>query len=260
MKEKILQKIELHEGLTFETIIGDSFDLYKKVFAYGILKIIFEFILMYAIQFVMMIPMIPIFALAEVDPQGLGNSGGMSGLSAVLMILIYFGIVSLSTLVSFCLTVGFYRMCFQQESGLNVNIEAFFYALKKKYWKKTFLLSMLSTFITIVSFSLFLLPGFYMLIPMGFVSVIYAFNIDLSIGDIFNVAFKLGNKYWLLMFLGCIAAAFMSALGILACGIGIIATGSFIYMPFYTAYSKMVGFDTDIASEIDLIGKNKEEL
>ncbi len=258
MKEKIFQKIELHDGLTFETIISGSFELFKKVFAYGILKVIFEIILIYIIYFALIIPMIPLFI--GLENQNSGSSAGMSGLTGILMGLVYFLIGSLAIFVSFCLTVGFYRVCFQQESGLNVNIEAFFYALKKKYWMKTFLLSMLLSFVIGISHLLFLLPGIYMLIPMGFIPVVYAFNIDLSIRDVFSVAFKLGNKYWLLMFLSSIVAVFISFLGYFACIIGILATQSFIYMPFYTTYSKVVGFDTDIASEIDLIGENKEEL
>ncbi|APD06509.1 hypothetical protein UJ101_00978 [Flavobacteriaceae bacterium UJ101] len=255
MKERILQKIESHRGLTFENIIGDSFELFKKVFAYGMLKVVFEGILMYTLQIALMIPF---FALIGMDSQNFVNSGEMDVFASVLMILIYFGIIFLSTFFSFTLSVGFYRICFQQESGLNVNVEAFFYALKKKYWVKTFVLSILISLLLVVAFLLFVIPFIYAIIPIGFVAVVYAFNIELSIQDIFNIAFKLGNKYWLVLFLSCVAAFFISMLGIFACFIGIIATQTFIYMPFYTAYSKVVGFDTEIADEIDLIGENKE--
>lgn len=248
MKERILQKIESHKELLFETIIKDSFELFKKVFAYGILKVVMEGALIYGFQFIFMLPS---FALL-----GLGENENFDITAGILMVLMYFAGIFLYIFVLFFLNVGFYRVCFQQEFGLNINIDVFFYALRKKYWVKTLVLSLLTSLSLIVAFLFLVLPVFYMMIPISFVAVVYAFNIDLSIRDIFSIAFKLGNKYWLVLFLSSIVAVFMSMLGIFACFIGIMATQSFIYMPFYTAYSKVVGFDSEIASEIDMIGKN----
>lgn len=255
MKEQILQKIANHKGLTFENIIGDSFELFKKVFVYGVLKVVVGGILMYAIQFALMAPA---FALIGLNYQNFTNSEELGVLAVISMVFIYFIILFLSTFIHFTLSVGFYRICFQQEAGMNVTIETFFDALRKKYWLKTFVLSVLASLLLVVAFLFFVIPGIYMLIPLGFVTVIYAFNIDLSIQDIFSIAFKIGNKYWLVLFLSCVAAFFMSMLGIFACFIGIIVTQTFIYMPFYTAYSKVIGFDMGIANEIDSIGENKD--
>ncbi len=257
MKEKLLRKIEAHRGLTFEKLLSDSFELYKKVFPFGMLKVVFEGIISYAIQFLIMLPMFAILGISNY--QGLSNSEGMEIVTILFMFLMYFVIYLIYTIFSFSMAVGFYRICFQQESGLNVSIESFFYALKKKYLVKTFLISMLTALILAISFVFLIIPGIYMLIPMGLIAVVYAFNIESSIKDIYAIAFKVANKYWFILFFSGLVAVFFSLLGIVLCIIGIIATQAFMYMPFYIAYKEVVGFETEIADEIDLIG-NKQEI
>lgn len=256
MKEKLLRKIDNHSGLSFDTLFGGSFELYKKVFPYGILKIILEAVVSYAVQFMIMLPLFAFIGVSS-NYQGVANTEDMEVVALLFMLLVYFIVYFVYTVFTFSMTVGFYRICFEQESGLSVNIESFFYALKKKHLKKTVLLSVLTALILTVSFGLLVIPGIYMMIPMGLVAVIYAFNIEMSIGDIHSIAFKIANKYWFVLFFSALVATFFAFLGIVLCVVGIIATLAFIYMPFYIAYKEVVGFEDEIEDEINLIGNQK---
>ncbi len=238
MKEKLLRKIEAHRGLTFKKLLGDSFELYKKMFPFGILKVVFEGIISYAIQFLIMLSMFALFGMSSY--QGFSNSEEMDVITIVFMCLMYFIIYLIYTIFAFSMAVGFYQICFQQESGLNVSIETFFYALKKKYLVKTFLISMLTVFIMTISFLFLVIPVIYMLIPIGLIAVVYAFNVERSIKDTYAIAFKIANKYWFVLFFSGLVAVFFSFSGIVLCIIGIIATQAFMHIPFYIAHKEVV--------------------
>ena len=73
---------------------------------------------------------------------------------------------------------------------------------------------------------------------------------------IIKAAFKLGNKKWgitfALLFVCSVTAYFV---GLIACGIGIYATTSFIFLPSYLVYKKVVGF-SEVEDAIARIGVN----
>jgi uncharacterized membrane protein YccF (DUF307 family) len=100
----------------------------------------------------------------------------------------------------------------------------------------TFGISLLATLLCV-------LPIFYVMVPISLMSVVYAFNPELSASDIVKASFDLGNKKWLLMFgLTIIASLLSQTVGMIMCFIGIFATASFVYLPAYFVYKEVVGF------------------
>jgi hypothetical protein len=87
------------------------------------------------------------------------------------------------------------------------------------------------------------LPVFYVMVPMSLILVIFAFNPDLSVKELIDIAFKMGNKIWLLTFGMLILAGIMSQLGSIACGIGVLFTIMFSKIPLYYIYKETIGFD-----------------
>ena len=136
--------------------------------------------------------------------------------------------------------------------GEQVTTSDFFYFLNGKYLSKTFLLMLVSILIAISSALLCYIPLIYMIVPLSFFAMIFAFNPDLSVGDIVSISFKIGHKKWLLAFgLIFVSSLLAQIVGFLLCGIGTLFTAPFVYHPVYLIYKKVVGFDND--DEIDII-------
>ncbi len=131
------------------------------------------------------------------------------------------------------------------------------YFFKKKYIGKILKLALASIGIYLLAMLLCVLPVFYVLVPMSYFSVVFAFNPELSTSEILKASFGIGNKKWLLSFgLILIAAILAEIIGLLMCFIGIFVTASFVYLPIYFVYKEVIGFDD--SSELNQIGKIQE--
>jgi hypothetical protein len=76
--------------------------------------------------------------------------------------------------------------------------------------------------------------------------MIFAFNPELSVGDIVSASFKLGHKKWLLSFgLLIVSGILAEIVGLLMCGIGVLFTAAFVYHPTYFIYKNVIGFEND---------------
>ncbi len=111
--------------------------------------------------------------------------------------------------------------------------------------------------IAILAAVLCYLPIFYVMVPLSYFSIFYAFNPELSVGEIIKTSFKIGNKKWLISF-GLIFVSSMMAqiVGFLLCFIGVLFTATFVYHPIYIIYKAIIGFDE--VSEIETIGRITE--
>ncbi len=82
----------------------------------------------------------------------------------------------------------------------------------------------------------------------------YAFNPELSIGNILTLAFNLGNKKWGITFgLLVVTYIILFILTVVTCGLGSLFFSVFFYLPIYLIYKEVVGFDE--MDEIQEIGK-----
>ena len=96
-----------------------------------------------------------------------------------------------------------------------------------------------------------------MIVPLTLVTPIFAFNPEMSPSEIIKSAFSLGNKKWLIVFgLMFVSGLLAELVGLLLCGIGVLFTMSFVYLPTYFVYKDSIGFEED--DEIGLIGESPE--
>jgi hypothetical protein len=106
-----------------------------------------------------------------------------------------------------------------------------------------FLLSLATMGIAILAALLCYLPIFYVMVPLQLFLPVLVFNESLTVSEIIKASFKLGNKYWLMLFGLIIVSSLLASLGILLCGIGIIVTSYYQYIVLYYFYKDSVGFD-----------------
>ena len=250
------QRIQNAKDVDFGTVFNQCIELYKKVWVQGLLLQIFALLVMMPFIIMFYVPFIG--AMMEqsrsgnVDPDALSEImyGGGSALYILLFYLVIFALSAISAL----LYAGFYRIIKAMDHGQEFQTSDFFYFFKGKYFGKGFLLMILASLISGVAVMLCVLPVFYVMVPIMFFIPIFAYNPDLSIGDIISLGFNLGNKKWLLTFgLLIVSAIIVYLLTIITCGLGGLFLAAFMYMPIYIIYKEVIGFgDLD---EIDSIGK-----
>jgi len=67
--------------------------------------------------------------------------------------------------------------------------------------------------------------------------------ISQNLSEIIKAAFKLGNKFWLIIFGLVILSSIIAQVGIILCGIGLVVTAYFVHIVMYYLYKDTVGFD-----------------
>ncbi|MEW4925306.1 hypothetical protein [Algibacter sp. 2305UL17-15] len=249
--ETILEKIERAKELDFGSIFNNNIELFKKVWLQGFVTMILTGLLVVPFYFIMYIPLV---AIGLISPETLEN-GEMPSVALIIAMVI---IVTLFFLVVIIVSIGmrsaFYRICKNKDFNDKTSDDYFFF-FKKKYFKKTIILGLSIAGITVLSLLLFILPVFYVMIPLAYMPVIYAVNPDLTPNEIIKAGFALGNKKWFFTLLLLIVSWFVSLIGLLMCLIGIYFTQQFVLLPFYEVYKQMVGFSHK--SEIDTIGSGE---
>jgi len=158
--------------------------------------------------------------------------------------------------ITFALKAAFYRICKLKDLGSS-NSDDYFYYMKRPYLGKVFKLALATVGISLLPSLLCLLPVTYVVVPIYFMNIVFAFNPDLSASDIIKASFEHGTKKWLISFGIIIIAGFLAEMvGVMLCFVGVFFTASFAYLPLYMVYKKVVGFgDPDSLNEIKKIGQ-----
>jgi hypothetical protein len=247
----LLEKIDHAKELDFGTIFGESIELFKKTWLQGFLLQLFTFIIMLPLIIVLVIPLIGVI-IAEQE-SGFSDQESFNGIFAGMSVLyILFVVVGIFVLgaISVALNAGFYRIMKKLDYNEAVTTSDFFYYIKGKYLSKLLMLMVVSILIAIPAALLCYIPLIYAIVPLSYFALIFAFNPDLSVGEIVKVSFKLGNKKWLISFGLIIVASILAQLvGFLMCFIGVLFTATFVYHPIYLIYKNVIGFDEHIAIE-----------
>ena len=248
-------KIVNTKTLDFGSIFNRCIELFKKVWLQGLIVLILNGVLVFPIFLVIYIPMI---ALGIMSPGLFDNNHDLSGIEGLgfflifVMVVLFLVVFVCAITVSVAMKAAYFRIVKGKDLMLNQS-EDYFFFLKRKYLKKSMVLGLMSAGIAILAMLLCVLPIFYALIPLSYITVIYALNPDLSANDIVKLSFKLGNRKWFLTFaLVFVAWLLSTVVGFLMCFIGIYVTQQFINLPFYEVYKQSLGFDE--TNEIDQIG------
>lgn len=249
------EKINTAKNLDFGTIFNQVIDLYKKIWVQGLLHFIFNILVMLPIIIIVYVPLIAA-SIAQTQ-SGDYNQDFMSEFLAGFSIIYIIGIViAFVVLVSFsaALNAGFYRIVYRLDCNKSVTTSDFFYFMKRQYLLKLFLLMIISIIIAALSAMLCYLPLIYTMVPISFFLVIFTFNPNLSVSDIFELSFKLGTKKWLITFgLLIVIGIIIGIIGTVSCGLGYLFLTPFSYLPIYLIYKEIIGFEEN--NEINEIGK-----
>ncbi|QFZ54955.1 hypothetical protein FEZ18_09160 [Oceanihabitans sp. IOP_32] len=252
----LLEKIENARDLDFGTIFGESIELFKKTWLQGFILVLLTMAIMIPLFFMLYLPLIGLI-IAQSEGAGPEVFDTFFGSMSILYILFLVACFLVFGAISVAMNAGFYRMMRKLDNNEATTTTDLFYFVKNKYLGKAFMLMLASILIAVPSAFLCYVPLIYMIVPLSFFNVIFAFNPDLSVGDMIKVSFKLGHKKWLLAFGLIIVSVLLSQMvGYLLCGVGLLFTYTFVYHPVYLIYKNVVGFNE--ASAIEQIGESVE--
>ena len=241
--QEIQEKIKNAPALTFEDIFNKSVELFKKGWLYGlILQLI---ILIITLPFIIVLYGPLVVSIVAQSKSGHFDSDVLgslfAGFTAFYLIVFVFGILA-AIVFQLALQAGFFRIMKAIDLGEEVKVSDLFYFLKGKYFGSVTLLMIATILISTIAALLCYVPLIYAIIPISFFTIVYAFNPELSIGDIVQISFNLGTKKWLISFgLFVVTYLLIIVLSILTCGIGSLFS-PFVYLPLYFVYKEVVGF------------------
>lgn len=251
------EKIRNARHLDFGTILNEIIELFKKVWVQGLLLFLFSILIMLPIIIIVYVPLIGL-AIAEsqngtLDPEAFsGLFAGASILYILLIVVLFLVLIAASS----ALVAGFYRIVKTLDYGGNVQTSDFFYFFKTKYLTKLLLLTLITILIALASIMLCYLPLFYVMIPISYFSIIFAFNPEESASDIVKIGFQLGTKKWgISIGIMLVVGLGVMVLSMLTCGLGNLFLISLSYLPAYVIYKNVIGFEED--NELDLIGGDR---
>ena len=249
MEHKIFKKIEQAAKPDFSDIISRSFEMYKKVISEGIVHMLIS--LAIAIPFILLvyIPILPGYIEMiqhagdpHYQPSFFEDMGPAMIVAWVLIVLVMSFIMQVFNVSIFGHFLKFLK---NKDLGTNDDIGGYF-TIAKDHFGKIIILSLATTGISLLAMLACYLPLFYVMVPLSLISPIFIFNPELSVSDMVKASFKLGNKYWGVLFGLFLVSGLMASLGLIACYIGIIATAFFSYIVTYYIYKDTIGFDEEV--------------
>jgi hypothetical protein len=240
---EIEQKINENKSVDFGDVFNKSFELFKKTWQQGVLHMLLSIGIFLA---VMALIMVPLFVMGVLDPSTFESfeTGNPDISGFIILYLAFLPAIFIAATFSMLINAAFYRIVKQIDLGEPMSTASFGMFFKSAYIVKAFVLSLLTMLIAIVATLACYLPLFYVMIPLTFVVIIFAFNPDMSATELIKLSFKLGTKKWLVTFgLVIVSGLLAETIGLLLCGIGIFVTASFVYLPTYFIYKEVVGFE-----------------
>jgi len=247
---EIQQKISNAPQLDFGDIFNKSVELFKKSWLYGFMLQLLVLIITLPFIIVLYGPLMVSFIAqsksGHFNPDIFGSL--FAGFTVFYLIILCLGILA-AAVFQLALNAALFRIIRAVDEDKDVKASDLFYFLKGKYFSGVTLLMLVTILISFIAALLCYVPLIYAIIPISFFTIVYAFNPEMSIGDIVKISFSLGTKKWLISFgLFVVTYFLVIALTILTCGIGALFLSPFIYLPLYFVYKQVVGFNSNEAS------------
>jgi len=239
-REIIEAKINNASPLDFGNLFNACIELYKKVWTDGLVLFLATFLAVIPLGLFIGLPMVFLAPIIENEHLESVNVAFALGLFIVIGVgfLLFVGYV-------FALKAGFYRVL-RKRDVMPHNKDSMFCLLKPKYFSKSIVLSLAVIAIAIVSMLLCFFPYIFCIIPLYYVSVVFAMHPNLSVSAIIKIAFSLGKKTWFITFgLTIVASLLAQVVGLMLCGIGVLFTASFVFLPVYIVYKEVIGFNSN---------------
>jgi len=242
MLSEIQLKIQNAKELDFGTIFSQSIELFKKTWVQGLVMLLLTMVLMLPFYIIMYLPLI---AMGLIDPEMMEQGVPPDDMIMYMLPFYLLGIVFafFAMIIGFGMKSAFYRICKTKDFNEST-ADDYFYFFKKPYLGKTVKLAAATFGISLLATMLCFFPIIYVAVPIALINVIYAFNPDLTVSNIVKLGFELGNKKWLITFgLLIISGLVAQFVGLILCGIGVLFTASFAYLPQYFIYKEVIGFE-----------------
>ena len=250
MEHAIFKKIENAAKPDFGDIFSKSFDLFKKVWIEGTMHILIAFIVAIPVLIVAYIPLVPV--ILQGNRQSYGQEFNPFIEYPLPVIIGYFlfllALILISQVFAYAISAHFYKIMQKADTGKPIDTGGYFVFLKGNFGK-LFVLSLAATGIALLATLLCYLPLFYVMVPLQLLVVVFAFNPELSVSQIIKASFKLGNKFWIIIFGLIILSGIIAQLGVLLCFVGVFVTASFVHIPMYYVYKDSIGFEDTSSSE-----------
>ncbi len=247
MKQEILQKIETAGTPDFGSLLSRSFDLFKKVWLESFMHVLVTMIAVIPFLIVIYVPFVPLI-ISSVRGESTRNFDPYLNYPIIMIVgyfILLFILIIIMQGVSIAITAHFFQVCKKEDSASPKETGGYLIFLKGNNFSKVFMLSLATFGISLAAVLLCYLPIFYVMVPLHLLIVIFAFNDNLSVSDIISLSFKLGNKFWLLLFGLIIVSSMIAQLGIIICFVGLFFTAYFVHIPIYYFYKDTIGFNDD---------------
>lgn len=246
MEHPLFQRIANASRPDFGNILSKSFELFKKVWLQGLVHMLLTFAVTIPLIVLVYAPLVPGIIEAETSYNGEFNPFEMYPAGTIVLYFVFFLILLLVIqVVAYAITAHFYLVLKKEDTGLPQETGGYFVFLRH-HFGKLFVLSLAALGIALLATLLCYLPLLYVSVPLQLLAVIFAFNPELSVSEIVKASFKLGHKFWLIIFGLIVVMGLIAQLGVLLCFIGVFVTASLVYLPIYYIYKDTIGFEGNV--------------
>ena len=246
----LLKRISEAPRLDFGIIFSDSIELFKKTWVYGFLYSVIILIISLGISFCTNPTYLVMIRNLE-NPEIWSDPSVFDGSSGGLYLLMTFVGSFVTASLSILLLSGFLRIVRNIDHSQEPDASDLFFYFKSDYIFKAMALAVATFGIAILALILCVFPIIYVAVGLTLCTFVFAFNPDLTLGEIIKVAFTLGhNKWGITMGLLIVAGLLSTIIGLLMCIVGIFLTASFTVLPSYFVYKSVIGFDQIENSEV----------
>lgn len=252
--QEIRTRINRAKNVDFGDVINNSIDLFKIIWVQGLLMCLMFVATVFVLEILFFIPLsffgfFSAFFTSESLPGFLVELYIVTFLVLLILFLVFVFLVST---LSVALIGGLFIIFKKADHGEHYSVNDFFTLLRRDKIVKTFKVALVQFGISLIFVLMYYFPFVYAMIPVSYFVIIYAYNHELTTSEIVKLSFDIGNKFWVQTFLLRLVAGFVALLGVLFCGIGVLATFAFILIPQYFIYKQTIGFEDK--DEVDSIG------
>ena len=233
------------------SIISHAFENFKSVFVYGIVYIIFAFLISFIISLLFPGSSLSPSTMTEViDAYKNGNTDEVRDiiLSNQDISWVSQGFSSLASLISgallYPLTAGLIYINHKNNTKQNIEISDLFIGYKQNT-VNLILYGLVISILATIGLVFCLFPGIYVYIA-GFIGLPIVFFGNKNVSDGLNLSFSTTNQNFGTVLGVAVLAFLISISGVLLCGIGALITLPFIYSASYSLYCALFGTPYEI--------------
>lgn len=250
--ESLRMRIKIKKSMSIGGLFEDSFSLFQGVWLQGLLLQVLTILVLYGLG---VLAYIPIMGTAFVTDEITTYATTELSVLEYILLGLYLLIYVIVAIFQVGLTAAFYRIMRVKDLKLGpekgVNYGMFF---KKAYLTKLIGIGVFNLIMITIASILFVIPLFYLIIPIQAVILFFAFHPHLSLKQLYHLAFSFGTRHWGICFIVFAGMFVFGMLGVLVCFFGVLATISACLIPIYQVYKQVIGF-TEVEDAIASIGQ-----